>query len=83
MASFPQFDSPGVDVAMTRVLLDQARTNLDRAIERALVVDRAEVGELLDRVRVALAVGDGCDTLAALFECRDFFADTLGVDREV
>ena len=85
MASFPadRFDSPGVDVALARALVGQAHANLDRAIETALIVDRSESGELLDHVRTALAVGDASDTVAALYECRDFLADMLGVEREV
>lgn len=83
--TFPadRFDSPGIDVALARTLIGEARTNLDRAIEKALIVERSEVGELLDHVRTALAVGDSTDVAAALYECRDFLADTLGVDREV
>lgn len=85
MSSFAadQFDSPAVDVALAAALVGQAHTNLSRAMQSALIVERAEVGELLDHVRTALAVGDASDTVAALFECRDFLADLLGVDREV
>jgi hypothetical protein len=85
MASFPtdHFNSAGVDVGLLDERGGQRHTNLSRAIESSLIVERSEVGELLDRVRVALAVGDGADTLAALFECRDFLADLLGVEREV
>jgi hypothetical protein len=85
VSSFPtdRFDSAGVDVALAAALVEQAHTNLSRAMQSALIVERAELSELLDHVRTAFAVGDASDTIAALVECRDFLADTLGVDREV
>jgi CRISPR/Cas system-associated endonuclease Cas1 len=42
------FDSPGVDVALARALVIQAHENLDRAVERAVFLDRETYEELHD-----------------------------------
>jgi CRISPR/Cas system-associated endonuclease Cas1 len=40
------FDSPGVDVALARALVAEAHRNLNRAIERAVFIDRETYEEL-------------------------------------
>lgn len=76
--------SSAQEVGMALAHSQRATDALRRAADQqAIIVDRPELCELLDRVRVALAVGDESDVAGALFECRDWLADTLGVDREV
>lgn len=75
-----QFDSPGVDVALARAMVGQAHASLAKAIERAVFIDREEVGRLHDVGRAALD-GDSNDAEHdALYELTEALRDVLGLD---